>query len=120
MLVRIPAGVILDAVVRPLVRRVQALPVAADPIRIRKVATTGFAGSALRQCVAGQSVCVGAIVHSTEVCDGTDNDCNGLVDTDTLGFGNNCTGSGVFTLGECRAKFQCPGGMTNPSSCAPT
>ena len=67
------------------------------------------------QCVNGAAACQGAVYRTTEVCDGADNDCNGVTDMDTPGFGAACTGPSIFTLGECRAVFQCPGGMANPS-----
>ncbi len=67
------------------------------------------------QCQNGLIICGGAVVRSAEVCDGIDNDCNGTTDTDTPGFAKPCTGTGIFTLGICKANFQCPGGIANPS-----
>jgi hypothetical protein len=62
------------------------------------------------KCVTGARTCSGATVKSAEVCDGVDNDCNGITDTDTVGYGALCTGSGVKTLGTCTATYNCANG----------
>jgi MYXO-CTERM domain-containing protein len=54
-------------------------------------------------------VCAGAALKSPEVCNGKDDDCNGLTDDNIPGNGANCTGSGIYTAGPCRANFTCTG-----------
>jgi hypothetical protein len=57
--------------------------------------------------------CTGESGPSAEICDGKDNDCNGLVD-DGLGGGGTCCPSGKCGVGVCTAgTVQCvPGGGT--------
>ncbi len=69
-------------------------------------------------CTAGSKQCIGSIAKSTEVCNMIDDDCNGLVD-DLPGIGAPCTGTGIYTGGECKAVMQCV--TTNqPPQCVQT
>src|SRR6185369_13660911 len=73
------------------------------------------------QCVAGAKTCVGATVRGIETCNGLDDDCDGTVDNNINGDGSPCSGSGIFTLGECSAKYECvmpkPGPGPNGLTC---
>jgi len=61
-------------------------------------------------CIAGARICVGAGQPSQEVCDGRDNDCNGLIDESDPNLGKPCypTGADGCSLqtgtctGQCR------------------
>ncbi|MBI4957794.1 MAG: hypothetical protein HY908_37655 [Myxococcales bacterium] len=78
-------------------------------------------------CVNGQFDCVGAVKPGLEVCDGADNDCNGIVDLP----GNCPSPSDICLWGQCVApcspgEFPCPAGQQCydghcvPISCANT
>ncbi len=60
-----------------------------------------------QQCIAGGIVCSGATAPAAEVCDGKDNDCDGLVDNGNPGGGASCGSS----VGECKkGTIQCQSG----------
>ncbi len=58
-------------------------------------------------CIAGELQCVGGVTAGTEICNGLDDDCDGVIDDGDL-----CQG-GVCEAGECatacaEGEFQCP------------
>jgi hypothetical protein len=72
--------------------------------------STGTCRQGVTACVMGRIVCMGETGPSTELCDGQDNDCDGMTDEDLSGdmrIGGVC-GTGV---GECRpGRNGCMGG----------
>lgn len=77
-------------------------------------------GSNVGECQSGTSACVdGKIACSgksptPEICDGKDNDCNGITDDNVVAPAVSCNPEGIMSgasmIGECRAgKFQCKG-----------
>lgn len=78
-------------------------------------------------CVNGQFDCVGAVKPGIEVCDGFDNDCNGLSDApvacpspDDICLWGQCVGPCVSGEFPCPVGFQCYDGHCVPQSCANT
>ena len=82
----------------------------------------GVCAAGLNQCVTGTTLmCRPSITASPEVCDGLDNDCNGMVDD-----GAKCNGNQVCDRGRCvspcsTSEFPCASGDTcvslTPSQC---
>jgi hypothetical protein len=67
----------------------------------------GDCRSGVSHCVGGHLECVGAVGPQPEVCDGRDNDCDGVIDNGNPGGGAPCGSAG----GECRAgAITCVGG----------
>lgn len=70
--------------------------------------STGECEPGIETCVGGVIICLGGIGPESEVCDGNDNDCNGLIDDGDPGGGASC-GSDV---GQCRSGvIHCVDGM---------
>ena len=69
---------------------------------------TGDCVQGLTACVNGGIVCQGGSGPTMELCDGHDNDCNGMIDDGDPGGGASCgAGPGVCVLG----KVHCVGGQ---------
>ncbi|MCK5796684.1 MAG: hypothetical protein KAI47_05855 [Deltaproteobacteria bacterium] len=76
------------------------------------------------KCIGGTFQCIGGTQPSQEICDGKDNDCDGVADNNAV-----CPGSSSCVEGQCvlpcgTGEFKCPGGTvcTNgfciPNACA--
>ncbi len=67
----------------------------------------GTCSPGVQECTGGSLVCVGAVGPDTEVCDGLDNDCDGVIDDGDPGGGGSC---GIDT-GACEfGTYTCAGG----------
>ena len=90
----------------------------------------GSCQTGLTTCVGAKLVCVGAGPPSEEVCDGRDNNCNGVIDESDPNLGKVCYAPGVsgcdattgVCVGECkRGAYVCTsgslvcGGMVTPT-----
>ncbi len=80
---------------------------------------TGSCQAGLTTCIAGALVCVGAGPPSEEVCDGRDNNCNGVIDETDPNLGKTCYTPGMagcdpttgVCVGECKlGAYVCTSG----------
>jgi hypothetical protein len=70
---------------------------------------TGDCKSGVTQCLGGAVDCVGDVGPASELCDGADNDCDGMFDEGDPGGGAAC---GVTDVGECGLGVEtCAGGV---------
>ncbi len=69
---------------------------------------TGICELGMTRCMGGALICVGGVAPEVESCDGSDNDCDGLVDEGNPGGGGSC---GSTDVGECEFGAEaCVGG----------
>jgi len=73
------------------------------------------------ECVNGSYVCKGAVRPDQEICDGKDNDCDGVADSPAPCPGNNACVSGICVEGCRTGEFPCGGGFAcRDGYCMPT
>lgn len=70
----------------------------------------GDCGSGLTECIAGGMTCVGGAALGTEICNGLDDDCDGLIDEGELCEGGQCN-DGTCAVPCLGGEFPCPPGQ---------
>jgi hypothetical protein len=92
--------------------------------------TCNGVGTLTAPCQAGSLVCLGAqkwacqggVLPTPEICDGTDNNCNGQIDSldpSLTGVGGVCDPPGTVAGSACEGTTQCTGGKLTCNGAAP-
>jgi Notch-like protein len=70
------------------------------------------------RCIAGMLQCFGGVLPGTEVCNGLDDDCNGIIDDGDLCLGGVCRGAACSTPCDPTIEFPCaPGFLCRDGFC---
>ncbi len=78
----------------------------------------GVCEEGMIRCIAGTLQCFGGVLPGTEVCNGLDDDCNGIIDDGELCLGGVCRGGACSTPCDSMLEFPCaPGFLCRDGYC---